>query len=366
MKVPFVDLKAQYAAIKDEVDSAISGVIASTAFVGGEALRRFEEDFGDACGRKYCVGVGNGTDALFVAMKGLGIGPGDEVITAANSFIATSEAITMTGAKVVFADVDADTYNIDPTLVDKAVTPRTKAIVPVHLYGRVADMDAILDIAKRHKLFVVEDAAQAHLCRHGDRVVGSLGDVGCFSFYPGKNMGAYGDAGAVVTGDEKLATKVRMLANHGRVSKYDHEFEGVNSRMDGIQAAVLGVKLRHIREWNSRRYNNALLYRKHLEAIDGVVLPDIPQEGSHVFHLFVVRVKDRTGLQNHLREKGVATGVHYPIALPNLIAYKYLGHKPSDFPISSAYQEEVLSLPMYPELSEEQIAYVAECIGSYA
>ncbi len=366
MKVPFVDLKAQYSSIKNDVDAAMAKVIQNTAFIGGDEVREFEKAFGQACNRNFCVGVGNGTDALFIAMMGLGIGSGDEVITAANSFIATSEAVTRTGAKVVFVDVQAETYTLDPQLVEKAVTPKTKAILPVHLYGRMADMNAILEIAGRHNLFVIEDAAQAHLCRYEDQVAGSMGDVACFSFYPGKNLGAYGDGGAMVTNDEDLAKRMRMFANHGRVSKYDHEFEGVNSRLDGLQVAVLRIKLGHLQEWNDRRYRNALLYKKYLEGVDGVVLPEIPAAGSHIFHLFVVRVKNRDELQSYLKEKGVATGVHYPIALPNLLAYRYLDHAPSDFPVSSRYQGEILSLPMYPELREEQIAYVAECIRSYA
>jgi dTDP-4-amino-4,6-dideoxygalactose transaminase len=364
MKVPFVDLKAQYSSIKSELDAAMAKVIENTAFIGGEEVREFEKAFGRACNRDHCIGVGNGTDALFIAMTGLGIGPDDEVITAANSFIATSEAVTRTGAKVVFVDVQPGKYTIDPDLIEKAVTPKTKAILPVHLFGRMADMDPILEIARKHNLFVIEDAAQAHLCRYEDKVAGSLGDVACFSFYPGKNLGAYGDGGAIVTNDEGLAKRMRMFANHGRVSKYDHEFEGVNSRLDGLQAAILRVKLQHLQEWNDRRYRNASLYRKHLERVDGVVLPEIPSPGSHVFHLFVVRVKNREDLQGFLKEKGIATGVHYPIALPNLQAYRHLGHSPADFPVSSRCQGEILSLPMYPELQEEQITYVAECIGS--
>ncbi len=360
MEIPFVNLKAQYETIKTEVEEAIRKVIARTAFVGGPFAKEFEENFASFCGAKHSVGVGNGTDAIEIALKSLGIGPGDEVITAANSFIATSEAITQAGARVVFCDVEPKTFNIDPDLIEGKITEKTKAIAPVHLYGRPAEMDRINEIAKKHKLLVVEDAAQAHGVKYRGKRAGTLGDMACFSFYPGKNLGAYGDAGVIVTDNEEWAVKARMIADHGRISKYDHEFEGVNSRLDGIQGAVLNVKLKYIDEWNRRRHQNACLYRRCLEDVEEVILPDIPEEGSHVFHLFVVRLKDREKIQLRLKEKGIATGIHYPIALPNLKAYRYLGHQPEDFPVASRYQDEILSLPIFPELIEEQVKYITE------
>ncbi|PJB35242.1 MAG: erythromycin biosynthesis sensory transduction protein eryC1, partial [Deltaproteobacteria bacterium CG_4_9_14_3_um_filter_51_14] len=319
--IPFVDLKAQYDGIKEEIDKAISDVISKTAFVGGPFLESFEKSFASFCGVKNCVGVGNGTDALYIALRALGIGPGDEVITVANSFIATSEAITMTGARVVFVDINPRTYNIDVTKIEEKVTPRTKAIIPVHLYGQPADVDPIIAIAKKHGLKIVEDAAQGHGGLYKGRRIGSIGDLACFSFYPGKNLGAYGDGGAVVTNDDALADKVRMIANHGRMEKYNHKLEGVNSRLDGLQAAILDVKLRHLPAWTDGRRRNAALYNDYL-AGSGVVTPVEIPDVTAVYHLYVVRVPDRRreALQEHLKQSGIATGIHYPIALPNLMA----------------------------------------------
>ncbi len=364
MKVPFVDLKAQYLTIKGELDSAVKTVIDNSAFIGGEELSKFEHAFASACNVKHSIGVGSGTDALFITMKSMGIGPGDEVVTAANSFVATSEAVTMTGAKPVFVDCDPTTYNIDINRLKECLEkrPDVKALIPVHLYGRSVCLDGVMDIARRYKLKVIEDSAQAHCALYKGKMVGSIGDAGCFSFSPGKNLGAYGDAGAVVTNDDELALKIQMMANHGRTAKYEHEFEGVNSRLDGLQAAVLNVKLNHIEKWNEKRCRNALLYQKYLKEIDGIVLPEIPSNGSHVFHLFVVRVKNRDKIQAGLREKGISTGVHYPVALPNLKAYSYLGHIPGDYPVASKYQNEILSLPIYPELTEIIIEYVADSL----
>src|SRR5262245_53332412 len=260
MKIPLVDLNAQYECIKDEIDTAIQGVLATSAFIGGPYVKAFEEAFAKFCEVKHCIGVGNGTDALFISLKGLGIGAGDEVITAANSFIATSEAITATGAQVVFCDIDPKTYNIDVNLIEEKITPRTKAIIPVHLYGQPADMHPILELARRYGLKIIEDAAQAHGARYKGQRIGSLGDVACFSFYPGKNLGAYGDAGAIVTNDDELALKIKMFANHGRVEKYDHQIEGVNSRLDSLQAAILSVKLKYLKAWTESRRQLASLY----------------------------------------------------------------------------------------------------------
>jgi dTDP-4-amino-4,6-dideoxygalactose transaminase len=365
MKVPFADLKVQYEAIKQEVDQAIQEVIQTTAFISGKYANEFENAFAGYLGVDHCIGVGNGTDALYIALRSLDIGRGDEVITAANSFVATSEAITMTGAQPVFVDCDPETYNIDQVKLPEAITSRTKAIIPVHLYGRPVDMKRLIKFAENKGLRVVEDAAQAHGAKVGDRYVGSWGHAACFSFYPGKNLGAYGDAGAVVTNDKNLARKIRMTANHGRCSKYDHEFEGVNSRIDGMQAAVLSVKLRHLEEWTEKRRNVASLYSRLLEGT-GVVLPSPYNGVRHVYHLFVVRMGNRDEVRDKLAEKGITTGIHYPIALPNLSAYSYLGNKPEEFAVASAYANEILSLPMYPEISEEQVAYVCEELNKIA
>jgi dTDP-4-amino-4,6-dideoxygalactose transaminase len=359
MDVRFVDLKAQYETIKTEVDQAIEKVVNEAAFISGKYASEFENAFARYLGVDHCIGVGNGTDALYIALRSLGIRQGDEVITAANSFVATSEAITMAGAQPVFVDCDPETFNIDLTKLPNAITPKTKAIIPVHLYGRPVDMVKLMEFADGNGLMVVEDAAQAHGAMVGDKYVGTWGHVASFSFYPGKNLGAYGDAGAVVTSDEKLAQTLRMTANHGRCSKYDHEFEGVNSRMDGIQAAILSVKLKHLKKWTKKRRNIAYLYSRLLEGT-GVVLPTQSNGLRHVYHIFVVRVGNRNEVRDILSEKGIATGIHYPIALPNLSAYSYLGHKPEDFPVASIYANEILSLPIYPEMSEEQVAYVCE------
>jgi dTDP-4-amino-4,6-dideoxygalactose transaminase len=390
MQIPFVDLKSQYESIKAEIDGAISTVISKTAFIGGSHLNDFEGAFAGFCNVKHCIGVGNGTDAIFIALKALGIGQGDEVITVANSFIATSEAVTMAGAKVAFVDIDPKTYNMDPnkledllksrfdpkpetrnqkpeTPVPKPETPvpLPKAIIPVHLYGQPADMDPILALAKKYNLKVVEDCAQAHGAVYKGRKIGSIGDMACFSFYPGKNLGAYGDGGAIVTNNDELALKARMIANHGRIGKYDHEIEGVNSRLDGLQAAILSVKLKHLSGWTEARRKNAYLYNKYL-AGTSLITPVEIADVTAVYHLYVVRVRkeSREKLQSHLNSKGVSTGIHYPIALPNLLAYSYLGHSEKDFPEATKASLEIVSLPMFPELSETQIKYVTESIAS--
>ncbi len=365
MEIPFVDLKTQYESIKGEIDKAIADVISSSAFIGGPFVKAFESAFASFCGAKHCIGVGNGTDAIFLTLKAMGIGRGDEVITAANSFIATSEAITMTGARVVFCDIRPDTCNIDPELIEGKITKKTKAVIPVHLYGQPADMDPILGIGRKHGLKVIEDAAQAHGATYKGRTVGTLADAACFSFYPGKNLGAYGDAGAVVTSDDDLALKVRMLANHGRIAKYDHEIEGVNSRLDGLQAAILGVKLRHLPAWTESRRGNAGLYNKYLSGVENIAVPCQVENVNSVYHLYVIRAKNgrRNELQEYLKSKGISTGIHYPISLPCLTAYSYLKHAGGDFPHAVGSSQEILSIPMFAELREEQIQYVARNIG---
>jgi dTDP-4-amino-4,6-dideoxygalactose transaminase len=374
MNIPLVDLKIQYESIRKEIDSVISDVISKSAFIGGPYVQSFESAFAEYCGVRHCIGVGNGTDALFIALKALGIGDGDEVITVANSFIATAEAVTMAGAKVAFVDINQKTYNMDTEKLDNYLqkrfackdsgrTPQPRAIIPVHLYGQPAEMDKILEIARKYNLKVIEDAAQAHGAEYKGRRIGSIGDMACFSFYPGKNLGAYGDAGAIVTNNEELALKARTFANHGRIGKYDHEIEGVNSRLDGLQAAILGIKLKYLEGWSELRRKNAYLYNKYLKGADLVT----PAEIDHVkavYHLYVVRVKKelRQRLQDHLGSKGISTGIHYPIALPNLQAYAHLQHKRDDFPEATKTSEEILSLPIYPELTEKQIQYIAENI----
>lgn len=375
MDIPLVDLKAQYLSIKEDIDTEIKEVISKMAFVGGSYVKEFEQAFAAFCGVRHCIGVGNGTDALYIAMKCLGIGPGDEVIVPANSFIATSEAVTMTGARVAFVDIDPRTYNMDPNLLadllktrnsQSATRNQVKAIVPVHLFGQPADMDPILALAKEYGLKVVEDAAQAHGAVYKGRKIGSIGDAACFSFYPGKNLGAYGDGGAVLTNNDDLAVKVRMMANHGRIGKYDHDFEGVNSRLDGLQAAILGAKLKHLEEWTEKRRRNAFWYNEYLKETD-LVLPKEIDDVRAVYHLYVVRIKNgkREKLQEYLNAKGISTGIHYPIALPKLKAYFYLELNEGSFPEATKASQEILSLPMFPELRENQIEYVAASIKEF-
>ena len=360
MKIPLVDLRAQYSSIRQDIDSAIQHVLQETDFVGGSAIAEFEKAFAAYCGSRSVVGLANGTDAIQLALMACGIGKGDEVITAVNTFIATSEAITAAGAQPVFVDNDPQTYTIDARLIEKKITPRTKAILPVHLYGQPADMDAINEIARRHNLVVIEDAAQAHGAKYKGRTVGTLGKLATYSFYPGKNLGAYGDAGAIASNDEQLAQKVRMLANHGRLEKYEHAMEGYNSRLDTLQAAVLSVKLRHLDAWTASRQRHAAEYTRLLSSCPEVVPPFVRAESTHVFHLYVVRVQHRERVQKLLKESGIATGIHYPIPLHLQPAYRHLGLKPGSFPVAERFAGELLSLPMYPELTSSQIGTIVE------
>jgi dTDP-4-amino-4,6-dideoxygalactose transaminase len=364
ISVPLVDLKAQYESIKPEVDAVIASVISQTAFIGGPYLKEFEQAFASYCGVTHCVGVANGTDALFVALRTLGIGSGDEVITVANSFVATSEAIKMAGAQVVFVDINPTTYTIDVSRIEEKITPKTKAIIPVHLYGQPAEMDAIGAIARKHGLKVVGDAAQAHGAQDKGRPIARLADITCYSFYPGKNLGAYGDGGALVTDNEEWAVKARMLANHGRTKKYDHDFEGINSRLDGLQAGILNVKLRHLDQWTASRRRIAQLYNQALKGSD-LQSPGERNEVRAVYHLYVVRVPGgrRDRLHEVLNAQGVGAGIHYPIALPYLNAYRYLGHRPDEFPESLRASGEILSLPIFPEMTDEQVQYVVDRIA---
>jgi dTDP-4-amino-4,6-dideoxygalactose transaminase len=366
MNVPFVDLKAQYHKIKPEIDAAIAEVVESCWFVGGPKLKTFEANFAAYCGASHGVGASSGTTAIHLALEALGIGQGDEVITAVNTFIATSEAITHSGAKVVFVDVQEDTQLIDPEKIEAAITPKTRAIIPVHLFGQPADMKAIRGIAAKHGLKVIADAAQGH----GSDIEGerkrTLGDVTTYSFYPGKNLGAYGDAGMVVTDDEDLANRMRMLADHGSPEKYRHVVEGWNYRLDAIQAAVLDVKLRHLDEWTDLRRSRAARYNAAFEGLD-TVRPVVEVAGRrHVYHLYVVRVKNRDSLGDALRERGIATGIHYPGPLHLQPAYEHLGHARGDFPIAERCADEIISLPMFPELTDEMVDAVTAAVKELA
>ncbi len=363
--IPFVDLAGQYRRHQAELDAAIQAVLESAAFIGGPALGRFEKAFAEMCGVEHCVGCGNGTDAIYLTLRALGVGAGDEVIAPVNTFIATTEAISMTGARPVFVDVDERHALIDPALVERAITPRTKAIVPVHLYGQLADMDAIGTLAKQHQLAVVEDSAQAHAATWKGRRAGAFGHAACFSFYPGKNLGAYGDAGAVVTGDAGLAETIRKIANHGRADKFGHEVEGVNSRLDGLQAAILEVKLRHLETWTAERRSAAKRYTEMLTGVAGVILPAVREEGAHVFHLYVIRVKDRDGLRKRLTDRNIQSGIHYPTPLHLLKAYAHLGHAKGAFPVAEKLAEEIVSLPIFPEITEAQQARVVAVVKEH-
>jgi dTDP-4-amino-4,6-dideoxygalactose transaminase len=364
MNVPFVDLKIQYKFIKSEIDPAIQSVLDETAFIGGKYVEGFERAFAEKYGMKHCVSCANGTDAIYITLKALGIGPGDEVMTAANSFIATSEAISQTGARPVFVDIE-DYFHIDPSKIESRITKKTKAIIPVHLFGQPADVQAVRAICEKHRLHLVEDCAQSHFATVHGRKTGTFGIAGTFSFYPGKNLGAYGDGGAIVSDDDDFARNARLFANHGSLRKYVHEIEGINSRLDSIQAVVLQAKLGHIDDWNRARNSHALRYSALLGGLDQVKCPRLRPDTFHIFHLYVMRAERRDDLAAFLKTKGVATGIHYPTALPLMPAYRYLGHKPSDFPVAYACQDEILSLPMYPELGDEQIVYVADAIRDF-
>jgi dTDP-4-amino-4,6-dideoxygalactose transaminase len=359
--IPLVDLKAQYASIKPEIDTAIQAVLDSTAFIKGPQVQSFEEAFAAFCGVRYAVGVQSGTAALHLALMACGIGPDDEVIVPSMTFTATAEMIGRLGARPVFVDVDPRTCNLDAAAMRAAVTDQTFAVIPVHLYGQPAEMDAILEVAREHDLCVIEDAAQAHGAEYRGRRTGSLGDVAIFSFYPGKNLGAYGDAGAVVTDDPALAERMRLWRDHGRHSKYEHLVEGFNYRLDTLQAAVLEVKLRHLEDWNAARRYNADLYRQHLADLP-VELPTEADDVRSVYHLFVIRTAARDAVLAHLRSRGIGAGVHYPIPLHLQPAYSHLGYRVGDLPASEEAASEVLSLPMYPELTEGQVVQVAEAL----
>jgi dTDP-4-amino-4,6-dideoxygalactose transaminase len=364
MNVPFVDLKAQYNSIKNEIDTAITSVISETAFIGGKYVDEFEQSFAELYDVKHCISVANGTDSLYIIMKMLGIGHGDEVITAANSWISSSETISQTGATPVFVDIDPVYYSINEQLLEEKITSRTKAIIPVHLHGHVCNMNSILAIASRHNIPVIEDCAQSHFSMYDGRRAGTMGIAGSFSFYPGKNLGAYGDAGCIITNDSGLAEKCKMFARHGALKKHQHMMEGINSRLDGLQAAILSTKLRHILQWTKQRQENALYYDTILAGIPQKT-PSVREGTSHTYHLYVIRAANRDQLASYLKVNGIETSIHYPVVLPFLKPYEYQQAKPADYPVAYQYQHEILSLPMYPELSPSMMDYVAANIKAF-
>jgi dTDP-4-amino-4,6-dideoxygalactose transaminase len=368
MSVPFVDLKQQYLGIKDEILAAVAGVFESTQFVLGKEVAAFEEEFASYSGARYGVAVNSGTSALHLALLSAGVGPGAEVITVPFTFVATAAAIGYTGAKPVFVDVDPETYCMDPAKIELAITPRTKAILPVHLYGQSADMDAISAVARRHGLPVIEDAAQAHGAEYRGRRCGSIGEMGCFSFYPGKNLGAYGEGGMVTTNNPELARQVRILRDWGAEKKYHHTMKGFNYRMEGVQGAILRVKLRYLEQWTEARRANAELYSLAL-ADSGLQLPKQAPGNRHVYHVYGVMTPQRRELMEALGAQGVQTGIHYPIPVHLQPTYADLNYQAGDFPVSERLASEELSLPMFPELTESQIEAVsnaiAECSSVY-
>lgn len=365
--VPFVDLQEQYERIRADIDTAISSVMHDGAFIRGKYVTAFENDFAHAYGARNCISVANGTDALFVCLKSLGVGNGDEVITPAHSWISSSEVITQAGAKVVFADVERDYYTTDPLRIAEKISHRTKAIIVVHLFGQPANMNAIGAIAHENGLPILEDCAQSHFAEVDGRRVGLYGTAAAFSFYPSKNLGAYGDAGAIITQNDAFAKKAAAYARHGADTdnKHDHKIEGMNSRMDGIQAAVLSVKLPYVHQWNALRRLHAAFYNELLDSVEEVETPMERAGAFHVYHIYQIRCRRRDSLRRFLAEKGIATAVHYPVALPFLTAYEYLGHKAHDFPVAYKSQSEILSLPMYPELAGNQQRFVVDAIKEF-
>ena len=361
LTVPFVDLKLQYRSIKTEIDAAIARVVENTSFILGSEVRAFEAAFAAYVGARACIAVNSGTAALQLALMACGIGAGDEVIVPSFTFFATAEAVSVLGATPVFVDVDPTSYTVTAAAIERAIAPRTRAIIPVHLYGQAADLDPILEVATKHKLQVIEDAAQAHGAEYKGKRVGAQSHAGCFSFYPSKNLGAYGEGGAIVTNDEELAKRLRLLRDHGSTSKYAHAIVGYNFRMEEIQAAVLNVKLPHLNDWNDRRRNHAARYNEAL-ANSGLVLPREMDYARHVYHVYAVQSERRDELQQRLTAAGIQTGVHYPIPIHLQQAYLSLGYKPGRLPVTEQLAERVLSLPMYPELSDEQIEHVARAI----
>lgn len=365
MEVPFLDLKVQYRQIESELLPILTNAMENAAFIGGPQVSGFEEEFAAFCESKYCVGLNSGTDALRFALIAAGVVSGDEVITVPNTFIATTEAISQTGARPVFVDIDPETCNMDPSGIEAVITERTKAIIPVHLYGQPVEMGPILDISNRHGLSFIEDACQAHGALYKGKKAGSLGLAGCFSFYPGKNLGAFGEGGAVVTQDEKIAKKIQMIRDHGQSKKYFHDMEGYNGRLDAIQAAVLRLKLKLLPSWNESRQKNAAYYNERLADIPEIQLPVEAEFSKSVYHLYVIHTDRRDELQKFLGEKGIATGLHYPLPLHLQKAYEYMGFKEGSFPVAENSARRLLSLPMFAELTTDQIDYVTDQIKAF-
>lgn len=366
MQVPFLNLKAQYETIKDEIHDAINQVIAKSAFAGGPFVAQFEKEFAEFCKCQYAIGVGSGTEALWIPLLALGIGRGDEVITVPNTFIATTEAISFCGATPVFVDIDEKTYSMNPDLLEAAITPKTRAIIPVHIFGQTADMDPIMEIAEKHNLFVIEDACQSHGSEYKEKRAGSIGGAAAFSFYPGKNLGAFGEGGAITTNNLELATKMQMFRDHGQTQKYYHGIIGWNARMDGIQGAVLSVKLKRLESWNEARRKNAHLYNELLSNVDGVITPGEADYAKHVYHIYAIRVQNRDALISKLAEKDISSGIHYPVPIHLQEAYSFLGHGKGSFPIAEKCAEEFVSLPMFPELTSKQIEYIVNQIKAFS
>jgi dTDP-4-amino-4,6-dideoxygalactose transaminase len=362
MQVPFLDLRAHHEPLMDEFVDAFRQVTDASAFAGGPFVARFESEFAGFCGSRHALGVASGTDALWLSLLALGVGPGDEVITVPNSFMATAEAISLCGARPVFVDVDEDTYTMDPEQLEAAITLRTQAIIPVHLFGQTAAMDEILTIARRHGTPVVEDACQAHGASYKGKKAGSMGVAGCFSYYPGKNLGAFGEAGAITTDDPDLRAKVQVLRDHGQAAKYLHSMIGWNARMDGIQAAVLSVKLRRLAAANESRRVHARFYNELLADEPRVIRPVVGPDNTHVYHIYAVRIQDRDGVLQRMAARGVNCAIHYPVPIHLQKAYAFLGLGPGSFPIAEQCAKEFLSLPMYPELTEEQIQFVVNTL----
>jgi dTDP-4-amino-4,6-dideoxygalactose transaminase len=362
MKVPFLDLQAAHAPLRAEIDCAIAQVIDAGAFAGGPFVADFERQFATYCGCEYAIGVGNGTDALWLALLACNIGAGDEVITVPSTFMATAEAITYCGATPVFVDIDESTYTMDPSRLERAFSSRTKAIIPVHLFGQTADMDPILEFGRARGLFVIEDAAQAHGAEYKGRKAGTLGDAGCFSFYPGKNLGAFGEAGGVVTNDARINERIRVLRDHGQARKYHHSMIGWNCRMDGIQGAVLQVKLKQLDRGNKLRRNYAAQYNKAFRELEAVIPPAEAEWGKHVYHVYALRVAERGALLAHLNEAGIGYGIHYPVPVHLQEAYRGLGYGRGAFRVSEQTSNEFVSLPMFPEMTETQLNAVINAV----
>lgn len=356
--IPFNDLHAQYLSIKPEIDFAISEVIKKSAFIRGSFVEKFEEEFAQTMQAKYCVSCANGTDSLYIAMRALGIKPGDEVIVPAHTWISSSETVTQAGGKVIFCDTDIDTFTINPAQIESKITSKTVGIIPVHLFGQPADMDPIMEIAKKNNLWVLEDCAQAHLAKYKGQQVGTFGNVASFSFYPGKNLGAMGDAGAATTNDQNLARQMAMIARHGGLTKGEHLIEGVNSRMDGIQAAILSVKLPYLQSWTKRRQEIAEIYDESLSKVEGITTPFKAGYSEHVYHLYVIKTKNRDEMQSYLHQNGIQTMINYPVALPFLPAYKKLGCSEVDLENVFNNQSQILSIPIFPEMQEKQLEKV--------